>query len=289
MTLYLNGANVGTATNSDNLTASVFSVGANNDGTEPFAGYISDVRVIKGQALYTTPFAPSNTPLQSVQNTIYLANGTSGGIYDSAAVDALETVGDAKISTAVTKFSGGTSIYLDGTGDYLLAEPTPNLELGSGDFTIEFWLYRVGTGRMALYHGSFGADYSIGIDLSSVTANTIGIWASSNGSSWNLLNADTGGNGIGTIAVTQNTWTHIAFVRSGTTWMTFIDGVRDKNVTGVSGSIVNRATYPKAIAAWFSSGSMAQLNGYISDFRVTKGYARYTSTFTPPTTPFLTF
>jgi hypothetical protein len=288
LVLYLNGINVGSATNSDNLTASVFSIGANNDGSEPFAGYISNVRVIRGQAIYTSNFAPPTAPLTAVRNTSLLLNGTSAGIYDSSMMNNYETVGNTSLVTNIEKY-GNSSLYFDGTGDYMLVAPNVNLEFGSGDFTIEFWLYRVGSGRMALYHGSFGTDWSVGIDISSVspnTSNTIGIWASSNGTSWNLINADSGGNGIGTIAVAQNTWTHIAYVRNGTTWMSFINGVRDRNITGVSGSIVNRATSQKAIGAWFSDPSMAKINGYINDFRITKGIARYTANFTPSSLPF---
>jgi hypothetical protein len=287
---YINGTQRASTANTRNWTQNTFWIGANGGSTEPFAGYMSDIRFVKGQALYTSNFVPSNQPLTAIQNTILLSNGTGAGIYDASTVNNLETVGDSRISVVQSKWSN-TSMSFDGTGDYLLASPNINLEFGSGDFTIEFWMYRVGTGRMALYHGSFGTDWSIGIDISSVspnTSNTIGIWASSNGSSWNLINSDSGGNGIGTLAVSQNTWTHIAFVRSGTTWMSFVNGVRDRNLTGISGSVVNRATSSKGIGVWFSTGSMSQFNGFINDFRVTKGVARYTANFTPPTTPLLT-
>jgi hypothetical protein len=294
ITGYLNGASQGTLSTSNTFSGTTSYIGAElyngGIGGVIMYGYLSDLSITKA-AKYTSVFVPSNAPLTAINNTSLLVNGASAGIYDSSIMNDIETVGDAKVNTALTKFSGGSSVYFDGTGDYLIVNPTNNLEFGLADFTIEFWLYRIGTGRMALYHGSFGVDWSIGIDISSVTpntSNTIGIWASSNGSSWNLINADAGGNGIGTIAVSQNTWTHIAFVRSGTTWMSFVNGVRDRNITGVSGSIVNRAAYPKAIAAWFGAGAMTLLNGYISDFRVTKGYARYTSNFTVPSSAFNT-
>jgi hypothetical protein len=290
---FVNGVVVSSGSASTNIASTTYAIGRrypNWDSAYP-TGYISDARVINGTALYTSSFVPPTAPVTARQNTVLLLNATSAGIFDAATQAVYETVGDTKINTSVVKFAGGSSVYLDGTGDYMLVKPTVNLEFGSGDFTIEFWLYRVGTGRMALYHGSFGTDWSVGIDISSVspfTSNTIGIWASSNGTSWNLVNADSGGNGVGTIAVAQNTWTHIAYVRNGTTWMSFVNGVRDRNITGVSGSIVDRATSQKAIAAWFSDASMAKINGYISDFRITKGLARYTANFTPPTSALLT-
>jgi hypothetical protein len=215
-------------------------------------------------------------------------NGTTGGIIDSSGVTQFETLGDAKLNAAFTKFSGKTSIALDGTGDYLLSPPNVNLEFGSGDFTIEFWWYPIATTRQALYHGSFGSDWSVGIDYSGPGTQKMGIWASSNGTSWNLINADSGGNGIGTTTVTQNAWNHIAYVRNGTTWMLFVNGNRDLNLTGLSGTIPNRATSQKAIGAWWSTASIAQASGYISDFRITK-YARYTANFTPATSAFKQF
>ena len=68
--------------------------------------------------------------------------------------------------------------------------------------------------------------------------------------------------------------------------MLFVNGNRDLNLTGISGSIVNRATSRKAIGSWWSTGSMSQTYGYIDDLRITKGYARYTSNFTPPSSAF---
>ena len=56
--VFADGVQVGSATNSDNLTAQVFSVGANNDGSEPFTGYIDEVRVTKGVGRYTGAFTP---------------------------------------------------------------------------------------------------------------------------------------------------------------------------------------------------------------------------------------
>jgi hypothetical protein len=194
-------------------------------------------------------------------------------------------VGNAQISTTQSKF-GGSSIYLDGTGDYCNTGPTVNLEFGSGDFTIEMWIYPSVTSRMAIYHGSSGTDWSIGIDYNSQKFN---IWASSNGTTWNLINADPGGNGIGTTTISVNTWTHVAFVRSGTTWQTYINGTRDINLTGISGFIVNRATSAKSIGKWWFSngvGVPGVWNGYMQDVRITKGVARYTANFTAPTAAF---
>ena len=285
--LFVNGVLDATATNSANLTnANTVNIGASSGGTNTYTGLIAGNRFLKGTALYTATFTPPTAPPTAIANTQLLLNFTNGGIIDATGKNVLETVGNAQISTAVTKWSGG-AIALDGTGDYLPIAPTQNLEFGSGDFTIEFWWRPTSTARQGLFHGSFGADWSIGIDFSSLGTQKIGIWASSNGTTWNLLNADSGGNAAGgTISPTQNAWNHIAFVRQGTTWMSFVNGVRDLNITGVSGSIVSRATYPKVVGAWWSPGSMGQTFGGMADVRVTKGLARYTGNFTPPAAQF---
>jgi len=283
--VFLNGVLASSATGAGTVTMANFCIGAEqtiSSTSDIWAGYISNFRILNGTCLYTSTFTPPTTPLTAIANTNLLCNFTNGAIFDNAMMNNLETVTSAQISTAQSKFGGG-SITFPVNDSYLLAPPTVNLEFGSGDFTIEFWWYPTSTGRQALYHGSFGADWSIGIDYSSVSTNQkIGIWASSNGSSWNLINADGGGNGIGTTTVTQNGWNHIAYVRNGTTWMLFVNGNRDLNLTGISGSIVNRSTYQKGIGVWWNSSSFAEASGYIDDLRITKGYARYTANFTSP-------
>lgn len=289
--MWVNGAREAyVASNSaalDGGSSEVFNLGRSNlSGDADWAGYVSGFKMVKGTAVYdpaSTTITVPTAPPTNTTNTSLLLNYTNAGIYDATSKNDLETVGNAQISTTQSKF-GGSSMYFDGTGDFANTAPTVDLEFGSGDFTIEGWIYPVVTTRMALYHGSSGSDWSLGIDFQN---QKLCVWASSNGTTWNLINADGGGNGIGTITISANAWTHVAFVRSGTTWQTYINGVRDLNLTGISGSIVNRATSAKSIAKWwFSNGSGAPgvWNGYIQDFRITKGLARYTSNFTPPTT-----
>ena len=95
-----------------------------------------------------------------------------------------------------------------------------------------------------------------------------------------------GQNNIANIAATNwsptaNTWYHIAVTRSGTTVRQFVDGVQlGSNVT----SSASFANGPIQIG----SGGAGALNGYIDDLRITRGYARYTANFTPPTSAFPT-
>jgi len=289
--LYINGVAEST-TASDNTTYTAFTtprVGANQTPNIYYTGWISGVRLIKNVAQYTGNFTLPTAPPTNVSGTLLLLNFTNSGIIDHTAKNNLSTFGSAAVSTTQSKFGGSSISCTTGTSYLLVSASTVynTLEFGSGNFTIEFWWYPVSTTRQALYHGSFGTDWSIGIDYSNVSTNQkIGIWASSNGTSWNLINSDNGGNGIGTTTVTQNAWNHIAYVRNGTTWMLFVNGNRDLNLTGISGTIVNRSTSLKAIGAWFSTAAFSPQTGYIDDFRISK-VARYSTNFTPATTAFV--
>lgn len=287
-TLWVNGTSQATGTSSASFN---LGFGGTNlgwsawDGGQGYVrGFVSDLRLLTGTVLYSSNFVPPSEPLTAITNTTLLVKGTNSGVIDSSIKNDLGTGGNAQVNTTIKKY-GISSIYFDGTGDYIGTSPSRDLEFGSGDFTLECWFYPLSTARGGLYHGSAGADYSLGIDFNSVGSQKIGIWASSNGSSWNLINADPGGNGIGTTTVSLNAWSHIAFVRSGTTWMLFVNGNRDLNLTGISGSVVSRPANGKVVGGWFNLSSLP-LHGYISDFRATKGYARYTANFTPPTNSF---
>ena len=293
--IYVNGvadsgatyATMGTIT-----ATSAESGGRTFQGAVTGTGYISNLRVFPRTAQYTTTFTPPTAPVTAIQNTGLLIDGTSGAVIDGTQQTNLTTLADSRVLNTQYKYGNATTLvsgsyYFDGTGDYILTTPSTELEFGASDFTIEMWWYPTSTARQALYCGSFGTDYSIGIDYSSTVSNQkIGIWASSNGTSWNLVNADFGGNGVGTVTVNQNAWNHIAFVRYGTTWMSFVNGTRDRNITGLSGTIVDRSTAQKAIGSWFSTASMAQVTGYLDDIRITKGYARYVANFTVPSLAF---
>jgi len=276
--LFINGLASGTAATSENMAATTLRIGAyGGNSNYNFPGYISDFRIVKGTAVYTSGFTPPTTPVGNTNASLYLPMDNAG-VFDKTGNSELTLFGNTSTSTTQTKYAD-TAIYFDGN-DYMLAGPN---EFYDNDFTIELWWYPTSTSRQALMHGSWGNDWSIGIDYSSTASNQkIGIWASSNGSSWNLINSDSGGNGIGSETINQNAWNHIAYTRSGTTWRLFVNGVLDVELTSISGSIA-RPTQQIAIGAWWSDGSMVQINGYIENFQILKGVAKYTANFTPPT------
>ncbi len=213
-------------------------------------------------------------------------DGTNGATSTTDLSDRGYTVtfgGDAEISTAQSKF-GGSSLSLDGNGDYVDLPRATN-QLASQDFTIEFW-FRINSGAGAGTIGFFGSYYTTPsgkgmLMLSSATYNQIyfqWMYGSGTGTDWAYLNQTQGTR----TALSNNTWYHVAVTRSGSTWRLFLNGTQEDSVTQSdqltdSGSTTRLGNYGPSATA--TDG----LNGYIEDLRITKGLARYTSNFTAPT------
>ena len=202
----------------------------------------------------------------SLQGINEHVNFTNFGIYDATAKNVLETVGNAQVSTAQSKWSP-TSMYFDGTGDYLLIPDNPSQRIGTGNFTVECWVYRNASGTYGLIgKGTGTTGWLLSLNSSNQVVFTYG---SSTITS------------TGTISAT--TWTHVAVVRSGTganLTKIYIGGTNDG--TGTVSTDFNQ-TNAMYVAADRTGGSNA--NAYVQDTRVTL-YARYSANFTPPTAAF---
>jgi hypothetical protein len=266
-TLYFNGVSVSSITDSTNYTGTYLVVGGYYDTTYVWNGYISNFRIVKGTAVYTSAFTPPTAPVTAITNTQLLLNYTNGAIFDNAMINNLETVGNAQISTSVKKYGTG-SLAFDGTGDYLVSAPSPNNILGGGDFTIEFWLYPSNTssGYRALVSSENYSSTTGGWSLYQ-NGTTIELWISSG----NVFQYSS--------AITASTWQHLALSRASGTLRLFINGTQ---VTSVSNS-----TSLTGQQIWIGDNNAGSYfyEGYLDDLRITK-YARYTANFTPPTSAF---
>ena len=284
-TIYLNGVSIGSGTLANqnvNTGGNSIKIGALAYAGYPteLIGYISNFRVVKGTALYTSNFTPPLLPFTAVTNTSLLLNYTNAGIYDAASQIELETIGDAQISTAQSKWGGG-SMAFDGTGDYLLPAPTPRttgvlpLTLGTGDFTIEFWVYFAAGSTATRFLLDWRPASTEGVYpmIYTTAASAIAFYVSS-------LNRIVGG------TVSATTWTHIALCRSGSSTRLFLNGVQTGSTYTDTNNYLGPANRPVIGASGLSLGGSA-LNGYIDDLRITK-FARYTANFTPPTAAFPT-
>jgi len=266
VTVQVNGSTVSTYTKSDTLGAAnkAVTIGWQPGGSWPWNGYIADFRLVSGSAVSSIP----TTPLTAIAGTGLLLSMTNAGIIDNAEMNDLETVGNAQVSTSVKKFGTG-SIYLDGNGDYLSTPDNPSLQLGTGNFTIECWVYPLsvnGSNANPLINklnGGSNTGWLLGMSSTS-------LWQFSTGSSV-IVRAG---------AVSLNTWTHLAAVRSSGTTTLYVNGT---SVGSTATAFNFTDTVPLRIG-WESS--FVYCNAYVDDLRITKGYARYTSNFTPPTSAF---
>jgi hypothetical protein len=200
-------------------------------------------------------------------------NGTNGSTTitdNSPSPKTVTAVGNAQISTAQSKF-GGASLAFDGNGDYLTTPDNSAWDVG-GDYTIEFWMW--------IPAQSTGS-YTLGI----LGTNSIG------GSSGFAIGHYVGNvvvrlNGASTLSSSAplliNTWQHIAVVLSGASLKGYFNGSEM-----LSGSSATTNTSSALIIGNFIDlDSNRWFNGYIDDLRITKGVARYTANFTPPTAQF---
>lgn len=206
-------------------------------------------------------------------------DGTNGSTVftDSSRIGNVMTpAGNAAISTSIFKF--GTGAYSPGAG-FNNGLSTPNvasgpLDLATGDFTVEFWFY------------SPSADSNTQIVLGSAVNGVSGFWMQMvNPASTMAAHIFAGGVDVpvthGTV-ITKDVWHHCALVRSGTQFQIYLDGI---GAAGPSTSAASLGTPP----AFFYVGYHPAIGSDscpVDDVRVTKGIARYTSNFTPPTAPF---
>ena len=227
-------------------------------------GYVCDVRFTNTAESSSVPTAP----LTAVSGTQYLCNFQNAAIRDNAMMAVPETVGNAQIDTTVKKYGTG-SLEFDGTGDWLLVPDSIDQRLGTGNFTIECWLYlsATGTARGIVGKGTSTTGWLLSTNTSNAVVFTYGTSTITS---------------TGTLSGT--TWYHIAVVREGTgTNQTkiYIGGTNDGTGTVSTDFTQTNAAY---VGANRTGGD--PMNGYIDDLRITKGVARYTATFTPPTAAF---
>ena len=233
-------------------------------------GYISNVRIIKGTALYTgSTYTVPTAPLTNIANTSLLTCQSNRFIDNSTNNFTINVLGDSSVSSA-SPFTS-SSVLFDGNGDYLNTSNNAAFTLGTGDLTLECWIYQTATSA-ATYRVIFGDN---------VYGSTGGYTLYSYNNALNLWKGSAGG-GAEVIApagtITLNTWTHIAWTRSGSSNRLFINGTQVGATTTDSTNYTSTASFIGAS----QSGTLG-FAGYISNARILKGTALYTANFTPPT------
>jgi YD repeat-containing protein len=248
---------------------------------------------VKNYSYYATTGFTVSTPGQydPEYSAVTLLLRGDGGASSQSILDrsagqlAVNVHGNAQISAAQSKF-GGTSLLFDGVGDHLSTGVGSEFHFGAGDFTIEAWV------RAASMPASNQYDFIISMDNVGVKRGWSFLVNGSNGAlQFSLWTSNTQHFPlIDTTPFPINQWVHVAAVRSGSLLRLYRNGimVSSTSVGTASGQDSNTAALigtnrlngsPESTGAW-------NFNGYIDDLRITKGKARYTTNFTPPTAEF---
>ena len=254
------------AANNTNGNLITFGYSRYSTFNHPMIGYMSNIRVVKGTAVYTAAFTPPTSPLTAISGTSLLLGFTNAGVIDNAMQNNLVTVGTSQISTIVLKYGTG-SLAFSGSGAWLTAPNATVLQLNTGDFTIEGWVQvnAIGTAYAIVSKGAASTGWSVNITSGnklqfSYTATAL----------------------VGATSLIAGAWYYFAVVRSGSgsgNLVIYLNGTADATS---GGAVTDNFNQTNILYVGASRTGTTPLNGYIDELRITKGVARYTANFTSP-------
>lgn len=300
--LFINGNVEAT---SSNYTASMEQsrpwVGKNNNATysgSPFHGYLDEMRVTQGTARYIGNFTPAGNsyvaPADAYASSVSFLYHADTALTPDVAGNSVAGVGSPTLSTANYKFGGGAASFTGTNYAYVDDASGSKAAFGTGDFTVEAWVRPTSTS--CTYGCAIAGNWADGAAAPAYT-NYSGWTLRINRSSGNYgvqfaygynLAVGVGASGL----IPANAWTHIAVTRQANAVKVWVNGVQQGSTATVSnsigsgvGALVLGNTDGTNVAK--SSGSVyTGFVGQIDEVRVTKGVARYSSTFTPATAAF---
>lgn len=250
-------------------------------GGRNYNGFIDLMRITIGEGRYSSNFNPeTDTYLPDTYwNNVALFLKGNDFTDSSPSPKTLTVFGNTQISTAQSKY-GGSSILFDGNGDCLTTPSNIDLDFGTGNFTVEFWMYATqfqsGTNNADTIldmrpDNTNGSYLSMGIDPSLST-----IYININNSVFYFTSS--------TLSI--NSWYHIALSRNGTNLKGFVNGIERYNRTH-SDNLTSGTTTKIGGNAFRGMAPDTYYFGYLDSFRITKGVARYTANFNPETDTYL--
>lgn len=207
-------------------------------------------------------------------------NGTNGSTTFTDSASPAKTVtanGNAQLTTSTVRY-GTASMLFDGAGDFLTVPTSTDFDLGS-TYTIEFWINPTsvvspfGILHRGFYTASGGGIWS-GLSFSIRSFSTLVrfyFWATTNANEQY----------IDTPPLSAGVWTHVAMVRNGTNGTVYFNGTSVGTISGLNTNAASTETL--RIGRWDFSAGNEDFNGVLDDVRITRGGARYTGNFTPPT------
>jgi hypothetical protein len=301
--MFINGVLV-TSTDSDttDYQAGIYQIGADlgtGAGGWYLNGYLSNLRIIKGAAVYTQSFIPTSgpfttsqtfnqsgipsCPVQSSQTELLLTTPSNSSYLTDSSTNAftVTNVGTATsnpfnpFSENYTILANPGSVQLNGSTQYLTVSNNTSLDMASGDFTVELWFNPSTTSGAIFTKRNSNINYS---PIQLIWGSSqFTVYISTTGSSWAVSSVTTG-------SYLTGNWYHVALVRSSNLIYLYVNGVSSITPVAVSGSLMTNAD-SFVVGADAASGPGSVFNGYISNFRIVKGVAVYTSAFTPPAAP----
>ena len=206
--------------------------------------------------------------IESIDGNFYVIDGKALG-FESLVDRDPKTVfanGNASLSTAQKKY-GTASLALDGTGDYVVLTNQADFGFGSSNFTMECWVYKNTASQMVLFDARTSSTAQFSVYVESNAAGNLRLFV--NGS-YVLTSSN---------SVPTGSWAHVALCKASGTTRFFINGVVSTNIYADSNNY--GTSKPLTIGANFAGST--GWNGYIDDVRICKGAAKYTGTFTAPT------
>lgn len=182
--------------------------------------------------------------------------------------------GNAQVDTATSKFGGACGMF-DGTGDWIDTPDSTDFTLGSGDFTLDFWFNINGGGGTSRYicgqcDSAFTAStFSFGARMTASDTVSLQVCSGSTFTSVTSTSTFLGG------------WNHFAGVRTGNTLKLFINGTQQGGDVAFS-SVINDSANKLSIGRPGETAS-SYFTGWVEEFRLSVGTARWTANFTAPT------
>ena len=271
MKFYINGKQESSDTVNNNFTTSGTGLTLGDDagsGANEFKGYVQDVRFYKGTAKYTSEFTPpTRSDFQTINGITETVTATTESTYWNNA-KTIHALGGATTDTDQSKWYG-SSAKLTADAEYLITSANSDYDFGTGDYTAECWVY-------------FTADNDE-YALSSSTEEGIHWGINNYGGMVRAGRCHSGGVFEHQVSSTlsTNTWHHIAISKDTNGNRLYVDGVL-KN-TNSSTNYDTKLIGALHMGDYREEGGNIAGNIYLSDVRIYKGVAKYTSAFTPGT------
>ena len=262
-TLYQNGVAVGSASDSNNFSAGIFIFGSRYTDNFGMTGSISNVRVVKGDAVYTSAFTPTTSPLTAITNTVFLSaqsnrfvdNSTSAHTVSGVKFPSVSAFGPFLTSEVYDAAVNGASAYFDGS-DKLSSSASTDYEFGTGDLTVEYWAYPTASGAIQniLDNRAEASGWKLGRDASN---------------QFQVYNEVTSSYLFESGTFPENAWSHFCWTRASGVNKFFINGVQSgSNVSDSSNFNSNSLNIGVQ-----HGGTTQYFTGYITCCRVIKGTA----------------